>query len=225
MPEQPTSALAGFTGIYAGDPPWETGRPQPPFIAMADRVVGPLLDCGCGTGTTALFFAARGLEVTGIDFVEEALRLARAKADQQGLSVEFLRKDAMTLADWERRFASVIDSGLFHIYAGDERRRYVAGLANVLKPGGRLFLFVFSDEEPGAPGGGVSMDDLNQAFSRCWEIESVETVRGELNPAFTAVQPDAFSKGGPLGRFAIIRRRSPVEILRSSGARVGVLST
>jgi SAM-dependent methyltransferase len=224
MQKQPTSALEGFTEEYMGDPPWEIGRPQPPFVAVADRVVGPLLDCGCGTGNTALFFAARGVEVTGIDFVEEALRRARAKADERGLSVEFLRKDAMTLADWERRFATVIDSGLLHIYSGDERQRYVAGLAKVLKPGGRLFLFCFSDEEPGAPGGGVSIKDLNTVFSRCWEIESVETVRGELNPAFTAEQPDAFSKGGPLGRFAIIRRRSPAEILRSSGIRVAVLS-
>ena len=219
MPEHPASALEGFTREYAGDPPWEIGRPQRPFVAVADRVIGPMLDCGCGTGNTALFFAARGLAVTGVDFVEEALRRARVKADERGLAVEFVRKDAMTLADWDRRFASVIDSGLFHVYSGEERQRYVTGLASVLKPGGRLFLFCFSDEEPRAPGGGVSIKDLKESFSRCWEIESVETVRGEVNPAFA----DAFSKGGPLGRFAVIRRRSPAEILRSSGARVGLL--
>ena len=217
------SPLERFTEAYAGDPPWEIGRPQPPFIAVAHRIAGPVLDCGCGTGSTSLFFAARGLEVTGIEFVEEALRRARAKADERGLSVEFLLKDAMALVDWDRRFASVTDSGLFHVYSGEERRRYVAGLANVLKPGGRLFLFCFSDEEPNAPRGGVSMKDLEAAFARCWQIESVETVRGELNPAFTAQHPGEFSKAGPLFRFAIIRRRSPAEILRSSGARVGLL--
>jgi len=224
VPEQPKSALAGFTEMYAAAPPWEIGHPQPPFVAVADKVSGPLLDCGCGTGNTALFFAARGLTVTAIDFVEEALRRARAKAAEGGLSVDFLLKDAMTLATWDRRFASVIDSGLFHIYSGDQRRQYVKGLVNVMQPGGRLFLFCFSDEEPGAPGGGVSITDLKEAFVGCWEIESVETVRGELNPAFAAAQPDAFSKGGPLGRFAIVRRKSLEEILRSSGVRVGVVA-
>jgi len=68
------SALVGFTKIYEGNPPWEIGKPQPPFVAIADQLISPVLDAGCGTGSTALFFAARGHQVTGIDFVEEAIR-------------------------------------------------------------------------------------------------------------------------------------------------------
>jgi len=193
--------------MYAGDTPWDIGRPQAPFIAAADQVVSPVLEAGCGTGNAALFFAALGHSVTAIDFVEEAIRRARAKAAERGLSVEFLVKDAMTLGEWDRQFASVIDSGLFHIYGGNERRCYVRGLAHVLQPGGRLFLFVFSDEEPSAPpGSGVSRQDLLNSFADGWELESVATVRGEVNPAYTADSPDAYPKEGPLGRFAIIRR-------------------
>jgi len=198
---------AGFTEIYKANPPWEIGRPQPPFIAVAAQVASPVLDAGCGTGNAALFFAARSHQVTGIDFVEEAIRQARAKAAERGLSVEFLVKDAMTLSAWDQRFASVIDSGLFHIYSGDDRRRYVQGLAHVVKPGGRLFLFVFSDEEPSAPRGGVSLPDLYDSFATGWDIESVQSVRVEINPAFTAEFPNEFPKDGPMGRFAIIRRK------------------
>ena len=125
------STLAGFTRVYAEtNPPWDIGKPQPPFIAVADQVVSPMLDAGCGTGGTSVFFAARGEQVTGIDFVEEAIRRARIRARESGVPVEFLVKDAMTLRDWERQFATVIDSGLFHIYAGDEQRHYVQGLAH-----------------------------------------------------------------------------------------------
>ena len=197
------SAHVGFTKIYEGNPPWEIGKPQPPFVAVADQVISPVLDSGCGSGNTALFFAARGHRVTGIDFVEEAIRRARAKASERGLPVEFLVKDAMTLGGWDERFAGVIDSGLFHIYAGDEQRRYVQGLAHVVRPGGRLFLFTFTEE---APEGGVSRQELYDIFADGWDVESVELVRGEVNAAFTAQFPDAFPAGGPKGWFAVIRR-------------------
>src|SRR5260370_30386082 len=139
---------ATFEKAEAGKAPWDIDKPQAPFAAVADRVASPVLDAGCGTGETALFFAARGHRVTGIDFLEEPIRRARAKAAQRGLSVEFLVKDATTLGDWGERFASVIDCGLFHVFADDDRRRYVQGLAPILEPGGPLFLLCFSDEEP-----------------------------------------------------------------------------
>ena len=104
----------------------------------------------------------------------------------------FLVKDAMTLGDWDERFASVIDSGLFHIYAGDERQRYVQGLAHVLKPGGRLFLFSFNDDASW-PGGGVSRQELYDAFADDWDVESLELVGGEVNPAFAAEFPEKFA--------------------------------
>ena len=201
------SASAGFAKFYTdGIAPWEIGRPQPPFMAVADQVRGPVLDAGCGTGNTALFFAARGLQVTGIDFVDYAICQARDKAAGRSLPAEFMVKDAMTLIDWDRRFASVIDSGLFHVFHGDDRRLYVQGLAHVLKPGGRLFLFCFSDEVP-SDDGGTSKDELYETFSNGWEVESIELMRdGELNPAFREKFPDWYPNGGPAMWFAVIRR-------------------
>src|SRR5437763_14341844 len=94
---------AAFEGLYAGQAPWDIGKPQTPFVAAADRVVSPVLDAGCGTGDTALFLAARGHKVTGIDFLEEPIRRARAKAAERNLKVDFLVKDALTLGEWDRR--------------------------------------------------------------------------------------------------------------------------
>src|SRR6516225_7067714 len=136
---------ATFEEFYSGKAPWDIAGPQTAFAAIADRITGPVLDAGCGTGEHALFFAARGHRVTGIDFVEEPIRRARDKAAVRGLAVEFLVKDATTLGDWGEQFASVIDCGLFHVLSDDDRRRYVGGLARVVEPGGRLFLMCFSD--------------------------------------------------------------------------------
>jgi SAM-dependent methyltransferase len=203
------SARDGFTKIYAeGLPPWEIGKPQPPFIEVTEQVAGPVLDSGCGTGNTALYFASRGLKVTGIDFVEDAIRQARDKAAERGLSVNFIVKDAMTLGEWDERFASVIDSGLFHIYHGDEQRRYVRGLAHVLRPGGRLYLFSFSDKIDKSLGlGGASKQELYDIFSNGWVIESLELVRGEGNPVLIEKFPELDpEKGEPKMWFGVIRR-------------------
>jgi cyclopropane fatty-acyl-phospholipid synthase-like methyltransferase len=138
-----------FESAYAGQAPWDIGKPQKPFLDVADRISGSLLDAGCGTGDTALFFAGKGCRVTGIDFIEEAIRRAKQKAAERGVQSTFLVKDALTLKDWSERFDNVIDSGLFHVFSDEDRRRYVEGLATVLKLGGRVFLMCFSDEEPG----------------------------------------------------------------------------
>jgi SAM-dependent methyltransferase len=195
---------AAFENLYAGPAPWDIGRPQGQFVAIADRVTSPVLDAGCGTGEHALFFAARGLRVVGIDFVDEAIRRARRKAAERGLAGEFLVKDATALADWSERFASVIDCGLFHVLSDDDRRRYVRGLARVLEPGGRLFLMCFSDEEPGTEGPRrVSRQELYDAFADGWEVEAIRPARCEIHPEFTEV---TFSEGGPKMWFAVVRR-------------------
>jgi cyclopropane fatty-acyl-phospholipid synthase-like methyltransferase len=195
---------ASFENFYAGKAPWDIGKPQGPFVAVADRVASPVLDAGCGTGEHALFFAARGHQVTGIDFVAEAIRRARRKADERGLAVRLLVKDATTLGDWGERFASVIDCGLFHVFSDDDRRRYVRGLAQVLQPGGRLFLLSLSDAEPGTEGPRrVSRQVLYDAFADGWEVESVRPCQIEVNPEFTEI---TFSEGGPKAWFAVARR-------------------
>jgi SAM-dependent methyltransferase len=200
-----TISRATFESIYAGQAPWETGKPHEQFVGIADRVVSPVLDAGCGTGEVALFFATRGHRVTGIDFVEEAIWRARGKAAERSLSAEFLVKDALTLGDWDQRFATVIDSGLFHVFSDDDRRRYVGGLEAVLMPGGRLFLSCFSDEEPGTEGPRrVSRRELYDSFAHDWEVESIRASRFEVNPG--AAGP-SFSPGGPKIWFTVIRRR------------------
>jgi cyclopropane fatty-acyl-phospholipid synthase-like methyltransferase len=190
--------------MYAGEAPWDIGKPQAPFVAAGDRITSPVLDAGCGTGDNAVFFAARGHHVTGIDFLEEPIRRARVKAAERGLSIEFLVKDATTLGDWGQRFASVIDCGLFHVFGDDDRLRYVQGLAGVIEPGGRLFLMCFSDEEPGSDGPRrVSRQELLDAFAAGWEVESIQPVRFEVNPEFSGA---SFSEGGPKAWFAVVRR-------------------
>src|SRR5215472_581509 len=114
-----------FETAYAGKAPWDIGKPQGAIAESVHLVTSPVLDAGCGTGENALLLAACGHQVTGIDFVDEAIGMARRKAAERGLTVEFQVKDAMTLRDCGAQFATVIDSGLFHVLSDEDRVRYV----------------------------------------------------------------------------------------------------
>jgi len=199
VPDRGTFELA-----YSRIAPWDIGKPQKLLIDVADRITGSILDAGCGTGDNAIFFAARGNKVTGIDFLPEPIARAKQKADAQGVTVTFLVMDALALRDLPEVFDNAIDSGLFHVFDDENRRRYVAGLTSVIKPGGRLFLLCFSDAEPGELGPRrVSRQELLDAFATGWVVESIEPARFEIRPDF---QEAAFSEGGPKAWFAVVRR-------------------
>jgi 2-polyprenyl-3-methyl-5-hydroxy-6-metoxy-1,4-benzoquinol methylase len=125
-----------FETVYAGQAPWDIGRPQQAFLDVADRITGSIRDAGCGTGDNALFCASRGHKVTGIDFLEEPIQRAKRQAAERGLTAAFLVRDALALKDLPELFDSVMDSGLCHVFAEEARKRYVAGLASVLRPSG-----------------------------------------------------------------------------------------
>ena len=116
------------------------------------------------------------------------------------LHVQFRRLDALP-----EQFDSVIDCGLFHVFSDEDRQKYVAGLAGVVKPGGRIFLACFSNEEPGDLGPRrISQADLKAAFADGWAMESMEPTRFEVRSDLVGI---SFSPGGPKAWFATIRRK------------------
>ncbi len=194
-----------FMDAYAGEAPWDIGRPQEAFVSAVDKVASPVLDAGCGTGDIALYLSERGHRVKGFDFLQEPIRRAREKAAQRGLTAEFAVADALRLTESSERYNTVIDSGLFHVFTDAERRQYVAGLKHIVQPGGRVLLMCFSDAEP--PGYGprrVSRKELMDAFAGGWEIESLTPSRFEINPKFVG---PTFSEGGPKTWFLVARRK------------------
>lgn len=180
-------ATAGHLDANASSPPWEIGRPQPAFLALAETGAfrGRLLDVGCGTGEHALLAARVGCEVTGIDLNAAALQVAERKATERGLAARFLQFDACRLTDLGADpFDTLIDCELFHALEGDDRAAFVTGLRAVLGPGGRSFLLCYSDRQPDVPHR-VSRADILDAFTVGWRIDSIEPVTIDTN-----VHPD-----------------------------------
>ena len=183
---QPTSheRMAGQpwdASYHDGPPPWDIGQPQPAIVRLASQggFAGAVLDAGCGTGENALLVASLGLPVLGVDVAETALAMAREKAADRGIEVEFAVADAFKLDRLGRRFETVLDCGLFHAFDADERAAYAASLAAVTEHDGTLYVLCFSDEGPDTGPHPVSQEDLRAAFnpSSGWDITAIEPNR------------------------------------------------
>jgi cyclopropane fatty-acyl-phospholipid synthase-like methyltransferase len=151
-------------------------------LAERGLLRGRVLDAGCGTGEHALMAARLGLPATGLDAAPDAIAIAQAKARERGLTASFLVGSALDLGSIGERFDTVIDSGLFHVFDDDDRRRYVENLRAALLPGGRYFLLCFSDRQPGHIGPRrVTEAEIRATFEAGWSVDALEPARFELN--------------------------------------------
>jgi SAM-dependent methyltransferase len=187
----------GWDAAYtAAEPaPWDIGRPQQAFVRLADDglLSGRVLDAGCGSGEHTLLAATRGADAVGIDVSPTAIERARRKAAERGITARFEVADALSLGQLGLIFDTVIDSGLFHVFDDDDRARYVASLASVLRPGGTCYLMCFSDRQPGALGPRrVRQDELRAAFSDGWAVASITADAFEVNRNFGATTAQAW---------------------------------
>jgi SAM-dependent methyltransferase len=183
-----------------GPAPWDIGRPQPAIARLASEggFAGAVLDAGCGTGENTLHVAALGLSVLGVDVAETALAMARKKADDRGIEVEFAAADAFHLGRLGRMFETVLDCGLFHTFDGDERPGYVASLASVTKHDGILYVLCFSDDGPDTGPHPIREEELRAAFqpSNGWKVPTIARDRIETR----------FHNDGAPAWFATIKR-------------------
>jgi SAM-dependent methyltransferase len=173
-----------FEEAYLSLPPWDIGRPQGEIIRLAEEgeIQGAVLDAGCGTGENALFLSDLGYEVTGIDAAGAAIRKAKEKSRGRRVPAVFLEWDALEISGLGKRFDTVIDCGLFHVFSDEERPLYVDGLSLVLVPGGTFRMLCFSEMEPGDWGPRrVTQREIREAFDRGWRVDSIREARFETN--------------------------------------------
>jgi SAM-dependent methyltransferase len=173
----------GFNPAYRGTPPWDIGRPQPDFVRLeeAGEIQGSVLDVGCGTGEHVLYLASRGHDAWGVDLAPLAIDIARRKSAERNIQATFLVADVFDLGTLGRTFDTVVDSGLLHIFAPEQRPGFLASLAEVLESGGTYFVLGYSDEDPGPGPHGFSPKDLQATFAEGWQINYIRATQFAIN--------------------------------------------
>ena len=143
MTEQ--AEIAGFERLASRW--WDRRGPMAPLHAMNAARVGwiagrapagaRLLDVGCGAGIAAEAFARKGFRVTGLDAGSALIAAAQAHADP-ALGIAYRAGTTTDLIAEGLRFPVV--TALEVIEHVDDPAGFVLELAQLLEPGGYLFL-------------------------------------------------------------------------------------
>ena len=159
-----------------------------------------VLDLACGTGSTTIPLAKRGLTVTGLDLSPAMLAIAREKAQKAGVAAAFAEKNMLAL-DYENRFEMIVSfqDGINYLTGPGDFEKLAAGVASALKEEG-VFIFDlnrvdhYSDSETTV----IDLDDPYLVYenqyhqeSRIWRIKLTGFVKeGELYRRFEEIHEE-----------------------------------
>lgn len=143
---------------------------------------GRALDVGCGEGGDALWLAARGWHVDGIDVSQVALDRAATHAREAGPEIEsrltWTQRDLLSWSPPEATY-DLVSVSFVHLHGGDRTTVY-AGLARAVAPGGTLLVAGHHPRDVGVvprppdPDLYFTADDLAADLDDTWQVVTNE---------------------------------------------------
>ena len=105
---------------------------------VGDLEPGRALDLACGEGQNAIWLATLGWRVTGVDYSEVAISKARARAERDGVDVDFVCADLVAYQPEARGFDLVF---VLYLHIPSAQRTAIhANAAAAVAPGGTFLL-------------------------------------------------------------------------------------
>ncbi|NBD21966.1 methyltransferase domain-containing protein [Aquabacterium fontiphilum] len=131
---------------------WDRGAASPQLVAWLDD--GTLAPCriavpGCGAGWEVAELAARGFDVTGLDYTPAAVARARERLANGGLSARVEQADVLVYQP-SAPFDAIYEQTCLCAIHPDHWVQYAAQLHAWLRPGGKLLALLMQRLRPGA---------------------------------------------------------------------------
>jgi methyl halide transferase len=170
-----------FAEHYAkGNIPWDSGKPSEELVRHLDagKLAGKtVLEIGCGTGTNAIEMARRGFNVTAVDYVEQAIDAARAKANSAKVNIDFRVADVLK-TDLGGPYDILFDRGVYHHLRTVDLKAFQEFLKRVTRSGSRWLSLAGNAKEKMDPGPPVvTEDEIRSELGSLFEIAELREFR------------------------------------------------
>jgi SAM-dependent methyltransferase len=196
--------------IYGNAPPdkipWNIKKPPRQLVELVESgKVAPCqaVDLGCGAGNYAIWLAGKGFQVTGIDFSEIAVDLARKQAEQEAVKCIF-RVGDLTDTDFtvDTKYQFAYDWEVLHHVFPDDRYAYIRNVVRLLQKDAKYLSVCFSEEDPDFGGEGKyrktpmkttlyfsSEKEIEQILDAHFEIKELTTteIAGKYGPHMAVI--------------------------------------
>jgi len=143
---------------YAGDDYIYGTEPNSFLAERVDLLMGPVLSLAEGEGRNAVFLAARGLKVHGVDGSDVALTKARALAFSRGVEIQTEVSDLGMFKPTANYYGSVVS--IFAHLPGTVRNRLYPLVEQCLKPDGIIILEAYTHDQLARETGGPKDADM-----------------------------------------------------------------
>jgi SAM-dependent methyltransferase len=156
---------------------------------------GRALDVGCGSGRDAVYLAARGWRVTGVEFIDRALATAKQRAAKEGVEVEWVRGDVAELGrlGLEPGYGLLYDFGCIHGLPDAARRGAATGLTELAASGATLLIFAFKARRRMLLPRGMDTEDVVALLGNDWDLEQSQPVPTEdMPPPVRRAEPTVY---------------------------------
>jgi ubiquinone/menaquinone biosynthesis C-methylase UbiE len=131
-----------YLKIYSFIDTPEANRKQVEFIEKVLELnkEHKILDLACGQGRHAIELAKRGYNITGLDYSDYLLRVAKEKALKEKVNIKFIKGDMRNLPFANEFNAIYMFFSSFGYFSDEDNFKVLKEVSNALKNGGKFLI-------------------------------------------------------------------------------------
>jgi len=136
-----------------------------------------ILDLGCGAGIKSKYLIDHGFQVTGIDFSERMIEIAKSRVPSE----EFRVLDLRDLDSLDEAFEGILGQAVLLHIPKNEIKGVLIKIKNRLKDNGFLYIAVKGRKPDGPEEEIITENDYGSEYSRFFSFYTIEELRDYFN--------------------------------------------